>query len=185
MTKAERKLKIEEIADYIHTLNGYTYREIMSKFDVSLATVKLAIIEYNLPHPTRNFKKPNSGRDDIILKYYADGWTLQEIGDLFNISRQRVYQIALKNGMVNHNKNNFRPHTKGGIIFDGLRNYLNENKISNAEFSQMLSQELDESINPSRLTNFFMDYNHLNLKVITAILKITGLKYEDCFNIGD
>lgn len=38
-------------------------------------------------------KKPNPERDNEIVRLRKEGWTLQKIGDKFNLTRERVRQI--------------------------------------------------------------------------------------------
>jgi DNA-binding NarL/FixJ family response regulator len=46
------------------------------------------------PHAERVM--PHPGRDDYILVHRARGWTLEQIGEAFGISRERVHQIIRK-----------------------------------------------------------------------------------------
>lgn len=185
MTRADAKIKKELIANYIHSLetDNYTLQSIADKFKVGTPLIKSAIAEYGVKPPKREFSKPMADRDAGIIKDYENGLTLQNIGEKYGISKQRVYQVLLREGKVNHNKNTFKPHTKGSIVFDGLRNWMNENKITDAEFSYKLSQKLGNSITPTRLNSLFRNYDYINYKTIVAILDITGLTFENCFYI--
>lgn len=184
MTRAESKLKKEKIANYIHSLNEpYTIAEISRHFDVSLNLVKQAIIEYGVKKQERSYNKPMKDRDAKIIKDYENGKTLQDIGDTYGISKQRVYQVLLREGKINHNKNRFKPHTKGDIVFSGLREYLNENELTDAEFSEVLSKKLGVGVTPTKLNSILQNYYYINYKTIVAILEITGLDFETCFNI--
>lgn len=185
MTRAESKIKREQIANYIHSLDrDYTYDEITKLFKVSKTTVQNAVYEYGVKGPKRTHKKPMSDRDREMAKRYENGEAMQSIADTYNVTRQRVYQILLRLGKVNHDRVN-KLHAVRNIPFVGLRNYLIENGINCAEFSYKLSEKLNVSITPTKITSMFVRYNCLSFDTIKAILDITGLTFEECFALDN
>ena len=59
-------------------------------------------------------------RDEVIPKLYESGMTLEAIGELYGISRQRVYQIVIRDKMAEPEKedNNILHQQANKIIAD-------------------------------------------------------------------
>lgn len=102
-----------------------------------------------------------------------EGLTYQEIAEIEGISRQRVYQLIGGEGGC------FRGITKEVCIYDGIRNWMNENKISKAKFIRKIHGCYSyESL--SRLSEILKGAN-TRKDMIDNILSVTGLTYEEAF----
>lgn len=108
-------------------------------------------------------------RKEIIANMRAKGMTYEEIGEVLGITKQRVHQIAT----IQHN-DHFRAESVRQIRFVGLRNWMLKNRVKICELEKMCGLSkvyrsiVTDSYEPSKRT-------------IDAILKVTGLTYEECF----
>ena len=109
-----------------------------------------------------------------MLEMKKNGMTYQQIGDVFGLSRQRVFAII--GGTVKHLH---RPITKEQCVYDGLRNWLNENKISRTYFCRMCNGIFHGGAY-ARFKYALMGAN-ITKQTIDRILSVTGLSYEVAF----
>lgn len=103
------------------------------------------------------------------------GLTYTEIAKELGISRQAVAQVLGK-----EQKAHFRPWTSDRCIYVGVRNWLNENRITMAE----LIRELGLVRNPAlydRYRRYLDGRTELRKHTIDKLLEITGLTYEEAF----
>ena len=78
-------------------------------------------------------KVERNKRKEWMLQLFESGLTYQEIGDVAGVSKQRVFQLIGKT-----DRDSFRYITKERCFFDGLRDYLNENRISIKELTRQM-----------------------------------------------
>ena len=111
-------------------------------------------------------------------KLYESGMTHAEIGREFGISRQRVFQLI--GGKTRHH---YRIITKELCVYDGLRDWLNENRVSIGELTRRIYGEahavarkrISDKLGGAIITKTYID----------KILKVTGLTYEEAFRRSD
>ena len=107
-------------------------------------------------------------RAELIRKLHERGLTYDEIGELFAVSRQAVWESAAKDF-----GDGFRPSVVKKIKYVGLRNWMMENRVTLAELERRCGGRKIRSLTKS-------DFDP-SKKNIDAILAVTGLTYEECF----
>lgn len=107
-----------------------------------------------------------------------NGKTYQYIADLYGISRQRVYQILGK-----MDQRYFKIIPKEKVVFSGLRNWLNENKINITELCRRIFGNY-HTVQRERLNTYLNGKHVMSMPMILKIIDITGLTFEQLF-IGD
>lgn len=115
-------------------------------------------------------------RKEWMLRLYEAGLTYQEIGDAAGISKQRVFHIIGKS-----NRERFRTITKEQCAFEGLRQYLNENRISFVALTREMYGEFQSDSYNSLKHALKTKDGHLTMPKINRILAATGLTYEEAF----
>lgn len=102
-----------------------------------------------------------------MFQLRMEGYSLQEIGEKFGITRERARQILNK------------PHA-GGIatrcVYPAIRRYLETNVISQKDFAERIG------VSNSGLTNVLLGKRLPNKRMIDKILHETGLTYEEAFS---
>lgn len=109
---------------------------------------------------------------------FEQGMTYAEIGKAEGISRQRVFQII---GGIQ--RSHFRKLTEKECVYVGIRNWLNENRMSRAK----LVMEIYGFYHPERVSmvNNALRGCDTRKRIIDAILRVTGLTYEQAFERSD
>ena len=115
---------------------------------------------------------------DKMKEMFLQGMNYAEIGKEFGISKQRVHQL-----IGNADKSKFQSFAPERCVYDGLRKYLNENKISTAELVRRMNgvchpetcHDISKALKGSNTTK----------NVIDKILCVTGLTYEEAFGRSD
>lgn len=98
-----------------------------------------------------------------------DGYTLQEIGNKYGITRERVRKIL----DVGKRKDIFQK-----IVYPGLKQYLVERKMSVRKFSLLIGTQYQTAI------NILCGKTKPRIDTINKILQSTGLTYEEAFSLG-
>lgn len=98
-----------------------------------------------------------------------DGYTLQEIGNKYGITREYVRQIL----DVGKRKDIFQK-----IVYPGLKQYLVENKMSVRKLSFLIGTQYQTALNT------LCGKSKPGMDVINKILQVTGLTYEEAFSLG-
>jgi hypothetical protein len=113
-------------------------------------------------------------RKEQMREMLSQGMTYEEIGREFGISRQRVYQL-----IGNADTRKFQYFSSERCVYDGLRKYLNENRISTYE----LARRCFNSSHPKRheLLSGALKGSNTTKHTIDKILAVTGLTYEEAF----
>lgn len=111
-------------------------------------------------------------RAKVFRAMHEKGFTYEEIGELFGISRQAVWETATKS------KNGFNESAVRKIKYVGLKDWMMANKVCIRELERRCSDKLGYDI---RLSSMFLLLGSLEPVYIDAILAATGLTYEDCF----
>lgn len=98
-----------------------------------------------------------------------DGYTLQEIGDKYGITREYVRQVL----DVGKRKDNFSK-----IVYPGLKRYMVERKLSVRKLSILIDTQC------MTVANLLYGKSNPAMSTVNKILKLTGLTYEEAFSLG-
>ena len=113
-------------------------------------------------------------RADAYRKDRELGMTYQQIADKHGVSRQTVAEACGRQGYQ------FRHFTKERCVYPFLRQWLNENKVSTAEFIRRMGCCWSGSM-CLLYSNYFKGKTYPSKQVIDRMLKVTGLTYEQLF----
>lgn len=114
--------------------------------------------------------------------YRADrkkGLTYQAIADKYGVSKQCVYQACA----AYRTNTRFREFTPKQCIYINLRNWLNDNRINLKELICRLGLE-PLSVNYGRICQYLTGYCYPQKKMIDKFISVTGLTYEQLFELG-
>ena len=112
-----------------------------------------------------------SGRTKLIRRLHEKGMTYDEIGELLGITKQRAHQLDTQV------YDGFRISTNRRIKYVGLRNWLYERRMN--------VNVLEKMCGFSRLSSTLCGDSEPRKSTIDAILKATGMTYEECFGEED
>ena len=101
-----------------------------------------------------------------------DGYTLQEIGDHFGLSRERIrailYQTTTASGIA-----------RKQYVYPNIAKWMIENKISPGLFSKKIG------CSQAAVSNWMTGKRDPSYKFINLVLKETGMTYEEAFKRED
>lgn len=106
---------------------------------------------------------------------HEKGFNYEEIGRKYGVSKQRVHQL-----ISTTDTRYFRYITKEKCIYESIRKWMNENKVSIGELTRRIYGNKDPS-------NFTRTRDRLNGKIelsktyIDKLLSTTNLTYEEAF----
>ena len=106
-------------------------------------------------------------RSEVIVKLHEMGLTYEQIGDMFGVSKQAIHHASVE-------RDGFRPSTIGRIKYVGLRNWMFANRCKLSDLEKMVGGS-------RRLSSCLTGKHEPGKKTIDAILRVTGLTYEECF----
>jgi DNA-binding helix-turn-helix protein len=95
-----------------------------------------------------------------------DGYTLQEIGDKYGVTREYVRQVL----DVGKRKDKFSK-----IVYPKLKQYMIERKLSIRKLSILID------IQSATATRLLYGESSPTMSTVNKILKLTGLTYEEAF----
>lgn len=114
-------------------------------------------------------------RSDMYRRDRESGMTLQEIAKKPGVSHQAVAMACSK-----FNVSYFRPVSEKQCIYPGLRAWMNENKVGQAELIRRMGKGIGGRT--SERIRCILRGNHDPKKnEIDLMLKVTGLTYEEMF----
>lgn len=116
-------------------------------------------------------------RKEQMREMYAQGMNFTKIGEAFGISKQRVYQL------IGGEKPYFIKITEKHCVYEGLRNWMNENAISIAKLTRAVCGCYHPETRGT-ISNALKGAN-TSKHTIDGILRVTGLTYEEAFGRGD
>ena len=125
-----------------------------------------------------NSKQEKESIKRQMIEMHDSGKTYYEIGEAFGISRQRVFQMIGGDGGPRY----FRYITADACIFNGIRKYMNDNKVSFMEMTRRIHGETGPryyQYTKGKLNGTIQ----LTKKYIDKLLEITGLTYEVAFEL--
>ena len=108
-----------------------------------------------------------SKRGELIRAMHEKGFTYEEIGNLLGVSKQCAWEAATKS------KNGFHESVIRKVKYEGLRNWLLDNRVN--------LSELERRCGGCKLRCVLYSGHDPSKKNIDAILRVTGLTYEECF----
>ncbi len=108
-------------------------------------------------------------------KMKQEGKTYQQIADKFGVSKQRVYHILGKLG-----RRYFKAIEEKVVAYKGIRDWLNENKISFSEFCRLIYGYYCPELY-QRTKGYLSKTHQIKIDIIKKILDITGLTFEEAF----
>ena len=112
---------------------------------------------------------------DLYLEERLKGKTYQEIATQFGVSYQAVAMAIGK-----HHPGHFKPVTHKQCVYPNLRRWLNENKVSQAEFLRRIGKAIGGR-NYEKVRCWLSGKSYPRKQDIDLMLKITGLTYEELF----
>lgn len=107
-----------------------------------------------------------------ILGMRADGYTYEEIGQVFGLSRQRCHQIVYYN---DRGGNYFSPKSVMKIPYVGLRDWMLKHHVSKSELSRRCGVS-------ALVLN---GKKGIGSVIVDRILEETGMTFEECFRRDD
>lgn len=119
------------------------------------------------------YKKPRKG--DIYRAEHDAGLSYSQIAAKHGISKQTVAQACGK-----LRENYFAQYTEEQVVYPNLRRWLNENRVSRAEFCRRMGFGWGAR-NVTRVSSWFHGRYDPKKSTIDKIIEITGLSYEELF----
>ena len=113
---------------------------------------------------------------DVYESMRADGMTYQEIAKACGCSYQNVSQT-----LARFKKSQFRPIGKSRCCWDGLRKWMNENRVSNAELIRRKFGRNHTGTEAEKLRLQLRGKRPLKKDDIDFLRGLTGLSYEQLF----
>lgn len=107
----------------------------------------------------------------------AEGLTYREIAERYGCSEQNVSQV-----LSVENKKRFHYFSEKSVIYNGLREWLNENKVS---VSELIRRKYGYHIGGEAhyyMTARLSGKTRLNMDDIEFFLRMTGKTYEELFH---
>lgn len=114
-------------------------------------------------------------KTDLYIEGRKKGMTYQEIAAKYGVSYQAVAQAAGR-----HSPGHFRVFTTKSCIYIGLRNWLNDNKVSRAELMRRMNVSIGGKTT-DRIGRILRGDTYPNKNDIDLLLKVTGMTYEELF----
>ena len=109
----------------------------------------------------------------------AQGLTYREIADKFGCSYQNVAQM-----LAGSSRKCFRTITPERVSFDGLRKWMNENQCGIADLMNRICGKRANGNVADSLRRKFKGVTDFRKSEIDALIRITGLSYEELFGRG-
>lgn len=114
----------------------------------------------------------------IYAEERQQGKTYREIAEKYGVSHQAVSQALGRGG----SRNRFKPYAERDCVYDGLRDWLNENRITRVEFALTIMD--GDSLGGawhSRITSRLAGKTGFRQTEINKVLKASGKTYEELF----
>ena len=110
----------------------------------------------------------------LYMEAREAGMTYREIAEKYGVSHQCVAQSCAQGG------SRFRAHTESDVVFPILRRWLNQNKVSRAEFVRRMGK-IPNSGEITKLSKWLKGECAPSKMQIDRMLAVTGLTYEQFF----
>ena len=114
-----------------------------------------------------------------MFEMRVKGATLQEIGDKFGITRERVRQIL--KSTISRETSMIRG--REGIIYPNISKWLKDNDISISEFTEMLGKNKETPKSVCRISHILKGKTKqgFTMPEIRIVLEVTGMTFEKAF----
>jgi hypothetical protein len=120
-------------------------------------------------------------RIDRMVELYMQGKTYRQIGEIMGLSRQMVFNYIGGDSRVRY----FKMLTPEMVVYTGLREWMNTNKVNRAEFTRLLHNGVFYAANYNRCKRILCGEAIPTKSTIDKMLTITGLTYEEMFRRDD
>lgn len=110
---------------------------------------------------------------DQAIEMHCRGMSLKEIGTALGVDTSRAWQLI----HYDYPGDRFRDKGVNKVRYVGLRKWMLENRVTIAELSRRAGT--------SDLYNSLCDDHEPRKFTIDAILRVTGMTYEECFGMED
>lgn len=107
------------------------------------------------------------------------GLTYQEIADQYGVSYQAVAQ-QLRGSYHSC----FRGVSKEKVVFDGLRDWMNDNEVGMMELMHRFHGHFVGGSSAANLREKLRGVRELKKRDIDELIRVTGLSYEELFGRG-
>ena len=115
-------------------------------------------------------------RADQYAELRRAGYTYEKIAEICGCSYQNVAQhLARKNEVI------FRGVVKEQVVFDGLRKWMNDNKVSVRELFRQLNGKNPGGVSSGCFSDRLTGKTQFRMNEINKIISVTGLTYEQLF----
>lgn len=114
----------------------------------------------------------------IYYEELQSGMSYAEVAEKHGVSKQNIYQAVGK-----HKPTVFREITNKQCIYPNLRAWINDNKITRAEFSRRMWGNSYPG-GSRRIKEYFSGKCDPPKKTIDRMIEVTGLPYEILFKKG-
>lgn len=119
-------------------------------------------------------------RYEDFMEYRMQGLTHTEIAALFGVSHQHVAQTISQ-----RSTSRFRPYKPSECVYDGLREWMNREKISRRDIARVLYGEPFPGGGwTNRLHNKLTGKSGWRMCEIDKLCDASGLTYEQLFRSG-
>lgn len=110
-----------------------------------------------------------------MIRLRDQGLKHADIARICGVSRQYVAVVCGKTNYVH-----FTPISANGCVYPNLRKWLNENKVSKAEFLRRMGFTLHDH-NYDKLASYLSGECNPRKPYIDRMLRVTGMNYETLF----
>lgn len=117
-----------------------------------------------------------NNKKEKMVELRKQGMTYQEIADIFGCSKSYVGSLLSKSKECQ-----FRTITPKDCVYVGIRNWMNENKISKSGLCRMVYGYV-HPVSNNRLAAIYKGHG-CTKETIDMILAATGLTYEEAFKM--
>lgn len=111
---------------------------------------------------------------DIIFRLAAEGYTQEEIGKAFGVTRQRIAQVMGGRGRT---YNQVKPRS----IYRGLNEWMLQNDITCATLTSMMGYASNAS-QQNVVKRRIMGATELRMRDINRLIELSGKTYEYLFS---
>ena len=121
--------------------------------------------------------KETEQRTQLMKELRKQGLSYRAIGLRLGVSRQTVFNHIGGYERVCY----FTPWTEQDIAYKGLREYMNEHRMSKTDFTRLIYGQPFNPNNFQRLSKILAGGENFTKPTIDKILSATGLTYEEAF----
>ncbi len=118
---------------------------------------------------------------EIAVQMRRDGATLQEIGDVFGVTRERIRQVLVKQPRARKCSTDLEK-----IVYEGLYNYMMDNPKMTFTSLAMVMLNNGGNAASNKIQRFAHGKNCvISKKAYDRLIKKTGMTYEQLFKLRE